>query len=113
MWSSILLIFVQFKFNQAYAHRFVGYLGEQAFQIYSELVDQIEQGELPEFDVPAPEPVRLYYRLPEDARLRDVLLAIRADKKYHAEKNHVFSKLSSFRKANNPFLPGGGAAESS
>lgn len=43
--------------------------------------------------MPAPENAREYYDLPADAKLRDVILSIRADESIHREVNHHFADL--------------------
>ena len=42
-----------------------------------------------------------YWRLPEDATMRDVILAIRADEACHSHVNHTFAELEP--DAPNPF----------
>jgi ubiquinol oxidase len=38
--------------------------------------------------VPAPEIARHYWKLPDDATLRDVVLVVRADEAHHRDVNH-------------------------
>lgn len=43
---------------------------------------------------PAPKLAKDYYNLPEDAKFRDMLLALRADESVHREFNHYFCEIS-------------------
>jgi hypothetical protein len=45
----------------------------------------------PAASVPAPQIAIDYWKLPEDARLRDVVIAVRADEAGHRDKNHRFA----------------------
>lgn len=64
--------------SQKTAHRMVGYLEEEAVLSYTQYLDMVDQGVVE--NVPAPDIAISYWRLPENARLRDVILAVRADK---------------------------------
>lgn len=68
------------------AHRFVGYLEEEAIISYTEMVEDIKKGVIP--NVEAPEIAKKYWKLGENARLLDVTLAIRADEAAHRDTNH-------------------------
>lgn len=69
------------------AHRLVGYLEEEAHLAYTAFLKAIDDGEIP--NKPAPEIAKKYYRLPEDATLRDVVLCVRADECMHRDFNHM------------------------
>ena len=45
-----------------------------------------------------------YWKMDEDATVRDVLLAVRADEASHAHVNHTFSSMGTTQK--NPFVKG-------
>jgi ubiquinol oxidase len=59
------------------AHRTVGYLEEAAHRAYTDYLNAVDRGDIP--NVPAGDIAKRYYRLPEDAKLRDVILHVRAD----------------------------------
>lgn len=59
------------------AHRFVGYLEEEAIVSYTQYLQQIDAGKIE--NVAAPQMAIDYWSLPADAKLRDVVLAVRAD----------------------------------
>ena len=71
------------------AHRLVGYFEEQAVVSYTQYLAEIDAGRVA--NVPAPEIAIAYWRLPRDARLRDVVLAVRADECGHRDANHGFA----------------------
>ena len=71
------------------AHRLVGYFEEQAVVSYTQYLEQIDAGKIE--NVPAPKIARDYWQLPADARLRDVVLAVRADEAGHRDVNHGFA----------------------
>mmetsp|Transcript_10140 Transcript_10140/g.12195 ORF Transcript_10140/g.12195 Transcript_10140/m.12195 type:complete len:318 (+) Transcript_10140:569-1522(+) len=73
------------------AHRTVGYLEEAAHHAYTEYLDAIDSGAIP--NVPAGKIAKEYYRLPDNATLRDVVLHVRADECMHRDFNHHLGDL--------------------
>lgn len=71
------------------AHRFVGYLEEEAVYSYTQYLADIDEGRAE--NVPAPRFAIDYWKLPADARLRDVVLRVRQDEAGHRDVNHRFS----------------------
>lgn len=71
------------------AHRVVGYLEEEAVISYTQYLEEIEAGRVE--NVPAPQIARDYWGLPSDARLREVVIAIRADEAGHRDRNHAMA----------------------
>jgi ubiquinol oxidase len=71
------------------AHRLVGYLEEEAVVSYTEYLEGIDSGRYE--NVPAPAIAIRYWKLPEDARLREVVEAVRADEAGHRDVNHDFA----------------------
>jgi ubiquinol oxidase len=71
------------------AHRLVGYFEEQAVVSYTQYLAEIDAGRVE--NVPAPGIAIAYWRLPAGARLRDVVLAVRADECGHRDVNHGFA----------------------
>lgn len=70
------------------AHRLTGYLEEEAHRAYTDYLASIDSGKIP--NKPAPAIAKDYYRLPDDARMRDVILHVRADEAMHRDVNHYF-----------------------
>ena len=78
-----------------FAHRFVGYLEEEAVYTYSKCLEAIDSGKLPSWQImKAPAEAIEYYGLdPETASIRDVILNVRADEAVHRSVNHHFSDV--------------------
>lgn len=88
-----------------FCHRFVGYLEEQAVVTYTNILEMMDDGTLPMWaNLPAPEIAITYWKLPEDAMMRDVILVIRADEAHHRLVNHTLGSID--RDEANPFKPG-------
>lgn len=71
------------------AHRLVGYFEEQAVYSYTQYLEEIDCGRVE--NVAAPKIALDYWKLPADARLRDVVLVVRADEAGHRDVNHRFA----------------------
>ena len=71
------------------AHRVVGYLEEEAVHSYTEYLADVDNGTYA--NVPAPKLAIDYWKLAPDARLRDVIIAVRADEAHHRDVNHRFA----------------------
>lgn len=78
--------FFLYLFAPRAAHRVVGYLEEEAVVSYTQYLAEIDAGRAE--NVPAPQIARDYWHLPAEARLRDVVIAIRADEAGHRDRNH-------------------------
>jgi ubiquinol oxidase len=81
--------FVVYILSPKLAHRVVGYLEEEAVHSYTEYLKDIESGAVE--NVPAPAIAIDYWRLPKDAKLKDVITVIRADEAHHRDVNHFAS----------------------
>lgn len=76
------------------AHRFVGYLEEEAVKTYTQIIKDLDEGKLPLWeDLPAPQDAIRYWGLDENAKFRDVIVSIRADEVSHREFNHHFADI--------------------
>ena len=76
--------FLSYLMSPRICHRFVGKLEEEAVYTYSMAIQEVEEGRLPEWsDKPAPRIAIDYWRLPEDAKMLDVLYAVRSDEAGH------------------------------
>lgn len=71
------------------AHRVVGYFEEEAIISYNHYLDEIDSGQTE--NVAAPQIAIDYWGLPANARLRDVVVAVRADEVEHRDVNHGFA----------------------
>ncbi len=96
-----MIIFTQGAFYNAFfllylisprtAHRVVGYFEEEAVVSYTQYLEEIDAGR--HENVPAPQIAIDYWKLPQDARLRDVVLVIRDDEAGHRNANHGFADM--------------------
>ena len=71
------------------AHRVVGYFEEEAVISYTEYLKEIDDGT--HENVAAPDMAIKYWNLPDGSKLRDVIIAVRADEVNHRDVNHGFA----------------------
>jgi ubiquinol oxidase len=97
--------FLLYLLSPRTAHRLVGYFEEEAVISYSAYLTEIDSGRLP--NPPAPDLAISYWKLRPDARLRDVVLAVRADEAGHRDVNHQFADDLTARSADSssPAIP--------
>ncbi len=99
--------FFSYLFSPRTCHRFVGYLEEEAVRTYTHALSDIDTGGTDARQWAkerAPKLAIEYWKMDEDATVRDVLLAVRADEASHAHVNHTFSSMGTTQK--NPFVKG-------
>ena len=85
-WLFYLGFFVLYLVSRRTAHRLVGYFEEEAVLSYTQYLAEIDAGRAP--NGPAPEIAKRYWKLKDDATLRDVVLVVRADEAHHRDINH-------------------------
>jgi ubiquinol oxidase len=78
--------FTLYVFFPKTAHRMVGYFEDQAVVSYTHYLEEIDAGRTA--NVPAPKIAIDYYKLDADAKLRDVIIAVRNDEQGHSDVNH-------------------------
>lgn len=83
------LFFMLYVVSARTAHRFVGYLEEEAVYSYTEYLAGVDDGTYR--NVAAPIIAIEYWKLPRDACLREVIIAVRADEAKHRDVNHEFA----------------------
>ena len=83
------LYFFIYLFSPKTAHRIVGYFEEEAVISYTQYLEEIDAGR--HANPPAPASAIAYWDLPADAKLRDVVVAVRADEAGHRDVNHTFA----------------------
>jgi ubiquinol oxidase len=71
------------------AHRMVGYFEEEAVFSYTEYLNEIDSGKIP--NIPAPEVAINYWGLDKSASLREVIEVIRDDEAGHRDRNHAIA----------------------
>jgi ubiquinol oxidase len=82
-WHFYLILYVFFPIT---AHRMVGYFEDQAVISYTQYLERIDKGIIE--NIAAPQIAIDYYNLDQNATLRDVVIAVRADEQGHADVNH-------------------------
>jgi ubiquinol oxidase len=83
------LFFLLYLLSSKTAHRVVGYFEEEAVYSYTEYLAGVDNGTYA--NVPAPQIAMDYWALPAGARLREVIIAVRADEAKHRDVNHGFA----------------------
>ncbi|GJE98288.1 alternative oxidase [Phanerochaete sordida] len=87
--------FLSYLVSPKICHRFVAYLEEEAVHTYTRCISDLEQGRIPEWEnVEAPEIAKDYWRLRPDAKMIDVLYAVRSDESTHRFVNHSLANLN-------------------
>jgi ubiquinol oxidase len=81
--------FFLYLFAPKTAHRVIGYFEEEAVTSYTHYLREIDEGRLE--NGPAPQIAIDYWNLPANARLRDVVIAVREDEAGHRDRNHYFA----------------------
>jgi ubiquinol oxidase len=82
-WHFYFILYVLFPKT---AHRMIGYFETQAVISYTQYLEEIDAGRVT--NIPAPQIAIDYYKLNNDATLRDVVIAVRNDEQGHADVNH-------------------------
>jgi ubiquinol oxidase len=85
-WIFYVGFFLLYLVSRRTAHRLVGYFEEEAVLSYTQYLEEIDAGRMP--NVAAPEIARRYWKLADDATLRDVVIVVRADESHHRDVNH-------------------------
>jgi len=83
--------FFLYLFSPKTAHRVVGYFEEEAVLSYTLYLEELDSGNIE--NIPAPQLAIDYWNLAHDARLRDVIIAVRADEAEHRDVNHRYADL--------------------
>lgn len=83
------LYFVLYLLAPRTCHRLIGYFEEEAVVSYTQFLAEIDAGR--HENVAAPEIAIKYWNLPKDAKLRDVVIAVRADEAGHRDVNHALA----------------------
>lgn len=91
------LYFLLYLLSPRTAHRMVGYFEEEAVVSYTRFLAALDEGRMA--DTAAPAMAIAYWSLPPDARLRDVVLAVRRDEMGHRDANHRLADQLRLRQA--------------
>ncbi|GAA5961707.1 hypothetical protein JCM3765_000483 [Sporobolomyces pararoseus] len=91
------IFFLCYLLSPRASHRFVAYLEEEACYTYTHAIEALDRGELPEWEKgkqQVPTIAKDYWRLGDNATMRDFLLAVRADEAGHRFVNHTLANLN-------------------
>jgi len=83
------LFFLLYLLSPRTAHRVAGYFEEEAVISYTEYLAGVDDGT--HANIPAPRIAIDYWKLAPGARLREVIVAVRADEVRHRDVNHRFA----------------------
>ena len=97
-WIFYVGFFLLYLVSSRTAHRIVGYFEEEAVLSYALYLQEIDSGRSP--NVPAPAIAIHYWKLPQGATLRDVVLVVQADEAHHRDINHGFASTIAGLKTN-------------
>jgi ubiquinol oxidase len=81
--------FLLYLLSPRTAHRVTGYFEEEAIISYTEYLAGVDDGS--QANIPAPGIAIDYWKLAPGARLREVIVAVRADEVHHRDVNHRFA----------------------
>lgn len=87
--------FLLYLVSPAVAHRMVGYFEEEAVLSYTRFLEQIDAGAIANLEIP--EFARDYWQLGADAKLRELVLAVREDEAQHRDVNHQLALVERSR----------------
>ncbi|MCW5590194.1 MAG: alternative oxidase [Legionellales bacterium] len=85
----VVMYFTMYVISSRTAHRFVGYLEEEAVVSYNHYLEEIDSGRI--VNCPAPDIAKQYWKLADNATLRDVVLVVRQDEIDHRDVNHYLA----------------------
>ena len=98
-WERLLIVLAQGFFYNAYfllylvsartAHRMAAYMSEQAVEGYSRYLDRVSSDE--QANVSAPAYAIDYWHLTPNAKISDMLIAMREDEAIHRDIQHAFA----------------------
>lgn len=90
----LVFFFAMYTISSRSAHRFVGYLEEEAVKTYTNIIKELDEGKLTIWqNTPAPDSAIKYWGLSQNATIREVIVSIRADEAMHREYNHHFADI--------------------
>lgn len=85
----VVMYLLMYIVSSKVAHRFVGYLEEEAVISYTHYLEEIDAGKIE--NCAAPDIAKHYWQLADNAMLRDVVLAVREDEVEHRDVNHALA----------------------
>ena len=80
---------IMYIFFPRTSHRMIGYFEDEAVKSYTEYLELVESGLV--MNISAPKIAIEYYGLSQDARLSNLIKAVREDEMHHSEVNHNYA----------------------
>ena len=80
---------IMYIFFPKTSHRMIGYFEDEAVTSYTEYLELVESGLV--MNINAPKIAIEYYGLSKNARLSDLIKAVREDEMHHSEVNHNYA----------------------
>ena len=80
---------IMYIFFPKTSHRMIGYFEDEAVNSYTEYLELVESGLV--MNINAPKIAIEYYGLSKNARLSDLIRAVREDEMHHSEVNHNYA----------------------
>ena len=80
---------IMYIFFPRTSHRMIGYFEDEAVKSYTEYLELVESGLV--MNIGAPKIAIEYYELSQDARLSDLIKAVREDEMHHSKVNHNYA----------------------
>jgi ubiquinol oxidase len=81
--------FILYIISPRTSHRLVSYLEEEAVYSYTQYLQEVESGKIE--NVPAPPIAIKYWDLGDDAKLIDLIIAVRKDEAHHRDQNNQYA----------------------
>lgn len=81
--------FLLYVLSPRTSHRLVSYMEEEAVYSYTQYLYEVESGKIE--NVPVPPIAVKYWNLEEDAKLKDLIIAVRKDEAHHRDQNNQYA----------------------
>ena len=85
----MIYYFILYIISYRLAHKMIAYFEEEAVKSYTDYLERVESGELENFQ--APILAIQYYGLDRNAKLSDLIRAVREDEQKHSKVNHSYA----------------------
>ncbi len=81
--------FLLYVLSPRTSHRLVSYMEEEAVYSYTQYLHEVERGKTD--NVPVPLIAVKYWNLDHDAKLKDLIIAVRKDEAHHRDQNNQYA----------------------
>ena len=84
-----IFYFLLYVLSPRTSHRLVSYMEEEAVYSYTQYLNEVESGKIE--NVPVPPIALKYWNLGHDAKLADLIVAVRRDEAHHRDQNNQYA----------------------